>query len=44
MEAAITPGDSIITAYRDHGWAYTRGVEPRAILAELTGYQQLALS
>ncbi|XP_063675361.1 pyruvate dehydrogenase E1 component subunit alpha, mitochondrial-like [Bolinopsis microptera] len=37
MEAAITPDDSIITAYRDHGWAYTRGVEPRAILAELTG-------
>lgn len=37
MEAAITPTDSIITAYRDHGWAYTRGVAPSSILAELTG-------
>jgi len=37
MEAGITPTDSIITAYRDHGWAYTRGVPAQAILAELTG-------
>ena len=37
MEAAITPTDSIITAYRDHGWAYTRGLSAGSILAELTG-------
>lgn len=37
MEAGITPTDSIITAYRDHGWAYTRGLSPSSILAELTG-------
>jgi len=37
IEAALKRTDSIITAYRDHGWAYTRGVEAKAILAELTG-------
>lgn len=37
MEAGITREDSIITAYRDHGWAYTRGLSPNSILAELTG-------
>ena len=42
MEAAISLDDSIITAYRDHGWAYTRGVSPRAILAELTGTELLS--
>lgn len=37
MEAAITPQDSIITAYRAHGWTYTRGVSALGVLAELTG-------
>jgi len=37
MEAALQPGDSIITSYRAHGWTYTRGAKPRAILAELFG-------
>jgi len=37
MEGAITPEDSIITAYRAHGWAYVRGVSPHRVLAELTG-------
>ncbi|XP_062510198.1 pyruvate dehydrogenase E1 component subunit alpha, mitochondrial-like [Corticium candelabrum] len=37
MEAAIRPDDPVITAYRAHGWAYTRGVPVHEILAELTG-------
>ncbi|XP_066294552.1 pyruvate dehydrogenase E1 component subunit alpha, mitochondrial-like isoform X2 [Branchiostoma lanceolatum] len=37
MEAALTPNDHVITAYRAHGWTYTRGVPPVNILAELTG-------
>jgi len=37
MEAAIRPDDSVITAYRAHGWTYIRGVSPRAVLSELTG-------
>ncbi len=34
---AITPDDYVITAYRDHGLAISRGLEPRRILAELLG-------
>lgn len=37
MEAAITPKDSIITAYRCHGFTYTRGQSAKGILAELMG-------
>lgn len=37
MESAITPQDSIITAYRCHGFTYTRGVSAKAIIAELMG-------
>ncbi|GFR61464.1 pyruvate dehydrogenase E1 component subunit alpha [Elysia marginata] len=37
MEAAITLDDSVITAYRAHGWTYTRGVSVKGVLAELTG-------
>merc|ERR1712137_1367989 len=37
IEAAITPEDSIITAYRDHGFAFTRGCTIREIYAELMG-------
>jgi len=37
MEAAITPQDSVITAYRAHGWTYTRGISALGVLAELTG-------
>lgn len=38
MEAAITLEDHLITAYRCHGWTYTRGVPVKKILAELTGH------
>jgi len=37
MEAAITPQDDVITAYRAHGWAYIRGVPVSQVLAELFG-------
>jgi pyruvate dehydrogenase E1 component alpha subunit len=34
---AINPDDYVITAYRDHGLAISRGLDPRRILAELLG-------
>ena len=37
IEAAINPTDHVITAYRAHGYTYTRGVAVKQILAELTG-------
>jgi len=37
LEAAITRGDSIITAYRCHGYVYIRGTSVEVILAELMG-------
>jgi pyruvate dehydrogenase E1 component alpha subunit len=37
MENAITRDDSIITAYRAHGWTYMRGISVHGVLAELTG-------
>ena len=37
MEAALVRDDHVITAYREHGWAYTRGCTPRAIFGELMG-------
>lgn len=40
IEAAINPSDHLITAYRAHGYTYTRGVPIKEILAELTGETQ----
>lgn len=40
IEAAINPSDHLITAYRAHGYTFTRGVAVKEILAELTGGQQ----
>ncbi|KAJ3196093.1 alpha subunit of pyruvate dehydrogenase [Irineochytrium annulatum] len=37
MEEAITKEDSVITAYRCHGFTMVRGATPKAILAELMG-------
>lgn len=37
IKGATTPDDYVITAYRDHGQAISKGVDPRKILAELLG-------
>lgn len=37
MKAVLEKGDSVITAYRAHGWAYLCGVSVTGVLAELTG-------
>lgn len=37
LESALTPGDELITAYRCHGYTYTRGVPVKEIIAELAG-------
>lgn len=37
IKGAITADDYVITAYRDHGQAISKGVDPRKILAELLG-------
>jgi len=31
------PQDRIITAYRDHGWAISSGIDPKNVMAELLG-------
>ncbi|MEO8394340.1 MAG: thiamine pyrophosphate-dependent enzyme [Chloroflexota bacterium] len=35
--AALGPEDNVITAYRDHGIAIARGVEPKYVMAEMMG-------
>ena len=37
MRAATTDGDSVITSYRDHGHMLACGMDPRGVMAELTG-------
>jgi pyruvate dehydrogenase E1 component alpha subunit len=37
MQAAIEPGDQVITAYRDHGHMLACGMDPAGVMAELTG-------
>ncbi len=37
MQMTIGEGDQVITAYRDHGHALMAGMDPKAVLAELTG-------
>lgn len=37
MQAAIRKGDSVITAYRDHGHMLACGMDPKGVMAELTG-------
>jgi len=39
MKAALRPQDSVITAYRAHGWTYVMGVSKLGVLSELTGRQ-----
>ena len=34
---ALRTGDHLFTAYRDHGWAIARGLDPKRVMAELLG-------
>ena len=37
LQSALTDKDSVITGYRDHGHMLLCGIEPRDVMAELTG-------
>ncbi len=37
MQAASKPGDQMITGYRDHGHMLVMGLDPKGVMAELTG-------
>src|ERR1700757_3779611 len=37
MQSVKQPGDQIITAYRDHGHMLAAGMDPKEVMAELTG-------
>ena len=37
MQQASRPGDQVITAYRDHGHMLAAGIDPKIVMAELTG-------
>jgi pyruvate dehydrogenase E1 component alpha subunit len=37
MQMAIAEGDQVITAYRDHGHMLATGMDPKRMMAELTG-------
>ncbi|WP_138380058.1 pyruvate dehydrogenase (acetyl-transferring) E1 component subunit alpha [Luteithermobacter gelatinilyticus] len=37
MQAALKEGDTVITSYRDHAHMLACGIDPKVILAELTG-------
>ena len=37
VQAALKPGDQVITSYRDHGHMLAAGMEARGVMAELTG-------
>ena len=37
VQAIKEPGDQVITGYRDHGHMLACGMDPRAVMAELTG-------
>src|SRR5271166_4913846 len=37
MQAALKQGDTIVTSYRDHGHMLAAGMDPKGVMAELTG-------
>ena len=43
MIDTIPPDDSVITAYRAHGWTYLKGRSVKQVLAELTGMKKKVL-
>ena len=37
IQMAMKPGDQVITGYRDHGHMLATGMDPKGVMAELTG-------
>ena len=37
LQMGLVPGDEVVTSYRDHGHMLATGMEPRGVMAELTG-------
>jgi pyruvate dehydrogenase E1 component alpha subunit len=37
MQSVKAPGDQVITGYREHGHMLAAGIEPKSVMAELTG-------
>ncbi len=37
LQMALSDGDEVITSYRDHGHMIATGMDPRGVMAELTG-------
>jgi pyruvate dehydrogenase E1 component alpha subunit len=37
MQANLTPDDTVVTTYRDHGHMLACGMDPKGVMAELTG-------
>ena len=37
MQMPLKPGDKVITGYRDHGHMLAAGMDPKGVMAELTG-------
>jgi pyruvate dehydrogenase E1 component alpha subunit len=37
VQMALTDGDEVITSYRDHGHMLATGMDPKGVMAELTG-------
>jgi pyruvate dehydrogenase E1 component alpha subunit len=37
LQSVAKPGDSVITSYRDHGHMLACGMDPKGVMAELTG-------
>ena len=37
MQMVLTEGDQVITGYRDHGHMIATGMDPKGVMAELTG-------
>jgi len=37
MQMTLKPGDQVITGYRDHGHMLASGMDPKGVMAELTG-------
>ncbi len=37
VQMALQPGDQVVTSYRDHGHMLATGMDPKGVMAELTG-------